>query len=114
MTLQLGAGVIDDLTGVLVAGTVDGDLSTEPAPATANRSSSGLDTADWRLSRVKIIEMVGGRKTELDGDYYFEQPPAPNDQIVMRNRRGWYDIMRVSHTAHEGQMSVYVRRVARR
>jgi len=61
-----------------------------------------------------MVELAGRRKSELDGDYRFEQLPAPNDQVVMRNRQGAYDIMRVSHTAHEGEPTVYIRWVARR
>ena len=106
--------MIDGLTSISVANAVDGDLSTEPARFTADRSSSGMDPADRTLLRVKIIELADRRKTELDGDYRFEQLPAPNDQIVMRNRRGAYDIMRVSHTAREWEPTVYVRWVARR
>ena len=106
--------MIDGLTSVLAGDTVDGDLSAEPAPFTADRSSPGLDAADRTLLRVRIIELAGRRKSGLEGDYRFEQLPGPNDQIVMRNRRGAYDIVRVSHTAREGEPTVYVRWVARR
>jgi len=80
--------MIDGLTSVLAGDTVDGDLSTEPAPFTADRSSPGTDAADLTLLRVRMVELAGRRKSELDGDYRFEQLPAPNDQVVMRNRRG--------------------------
>src|SRR5262249_10555251 len=45
--------------------------------------------------------------------YHFEQLPAPNDQIIILNRRRSYDIMRVLHSAREPETTVYVRWVAR-
>jgi hypothetical protein len=70
--------------------------------------------ADRTLLRVRIIEVADGPKTELAEDYHFQQLPAPNDQIVMPNRRGSYDVTRVLYSAREPETTVYVRWVARR
>lgn len=96
--------MIDDLTILSVPGAAVGDLSTERAP----------DPVDRALLGVSITEVADGRKTDLGGDYNFEQLPALNDQIVISNRGGSYDIMRVLYSAHEPKTTVYVRWVARR
>jgi hypothetical protein len=101
--------MIDELTRFSLPCAVEKDLSTEPV-----QSSSGMGDADRSFLRVRITELVGGRNIGLEGDYRFEQLPVANDQLVIRNRRGSYDIMRVAHTAHEGETTVYVRWVARR
>jgi hypothetical protein len=100
--------MIDELTSFSLACAVEKDLSTQPI-----QSSSGMVDADRSFLRVRITELVGGRKIGLERDYRFEQLPVANDQLVVRNRRGSYDIMRVSHTAHEEETTVYVRWVAR-
>jgi hypothetical protein len=106
--LPVGVGMLDELTSFSLTCAVEKDLSTEPV-----QTSSGIGYADRSLFRVRITEIVGGRKIGLEGDYRFEQLPVANDQLVIRNRRGAYDIMRVARTAHEGETTVYVRWVAR-
>jgi len=56
--------------------------------------------------------VLNGQQTTLDGEYHFEQLSAPNDQIIILNRRRSYDIMRVLHSAREPETTVYVRWVA--
>jgi hypothetical protein len=101
--------MIDELTSFSLPCAVEKDLSTAPL-----QSSPGTGGADRSFLRVRITELVGGRKIELEGDYRFEQLPVANDQLVIRNRRGSYDIMRVADTADDGDTTVYVRWVARR
>ena len=101
--------MIDELTSLSRPWALERDFSTESV-----QSGSGNGDAESSPLRVRITELVGGRKIGLEGDYHFQQLPVANDQIVVRNRRGSYDIMRVSHTAHEGDTIVYVRWVARR
>jgi hypothetical protein len=107
--LAVGAGMIEELTSFSLPCAVENELSTEPV-----KSSSGIRDAEQTFLRVRITELVGGRKIGLEGDYRFEQLPMANDQLVIRNRRGSYDIMKVAQTAHEGETTVYVRWVARR
>jgi hypothetical protein len=109
-----GAGMIDDLTILSVPGEDVGDLSSERAPSPVSQSNSEMGGADRTLLRVRIIEVADGPKTELAEDYHFQQLPAPNDQIVMPNRRGSYDVTRVLYSAREPETTVYVRWVARR
>jgi hypothetical protein len=101
--------MIDELTSLSLPRAVEKGLSTKRV-----QSSSGTDDADRSFFRVRITELVGGRKIGLEGDYRFEQLPVVNDQLVIRNRRGSYDIMRVARTAHEGETTVFVRWVGRR
>jgi hypothetical protein len=110
----VGAGMIDGLPILSVPGEDVGDLSSERAPSPVSQSNSEMGGADRTLLRVRIIEVADGPKTELAEDYHFQQLPAPNDQIVMPNRRGSYDVTRVLYSAREPETTVYVRWVARR
>jgi hypothetical protein len=89
------------------------DLMTERAPDPVNRSPSEPDEVIQTLICARITEVRSDRQTNLGGNYFFEQLPAPNDQIVILNRWGSYDTMRVLHSAHEPETAVYVRWVAR-
>ncbi|SRR6266436_927850 len=91
-----------------------GDLVTERAPDLVDGSHSETDEVKQISICARITEVRDGQQTDLGGNYHFEQLPAPNNQIVILNRRGSYDIMRVLYLAHEPETSVYVRWVARR
>src|SRR6266851_187883 len=91
-----------------------GDLVTARAPDRVNQSRSEPGEVRQTLICATITEVRSDRQTNLGGDYVFEQLPAPNDQIVVLNRWGSYDIMRVLHSAHEPETAVYVRWVAPR
>ena len=107
-------GSTEDFSIISVGGTGFGDLVTERAPDAVNRSHSETNEVTQKSICVRITEVLNGRETSLGGDYHFEQLPAPNDQIIILNRRRSYDIMRVLHSAHEPEPTVYVRWVARR
>jgi hypothetical protein len=104
----------DDLSISSVGGTGVGDLVTERAPDGINRSHSKTDAVKPTLICARITEVRDGQQIDLSGDYHFEQLPARNDQIIILNRRGSYDIMRVLYLAYEPEPVVYVRWAARR
>ncbi len=107
-------GSTEDFSIFSAGGTGVGDLVAERAPDPVNRSHSPADKVEQTSVGARITEVLNGQQTTLDGEYHFEQLPAPNDQIVILNRRRSYDIMRVSHSALEPETTVYVRWVARR
>ena len=118
MTLG-GAGMsvwesTEDFSVISVGGTAVRDIVTERAPDTVNRPHSETDEVTQTSICARIIEVLNGRETSLGGDYHFEQLPAPNDQIIILNRRGSYDIMRVLYSVREPETTAYVRWVARR
>jgi hypothetical protein len=91
------------------------------APASTGRAPEPLDRYRWEMEKadqsllpLRITEVVDGRNKDLGDDYYFHQLPEPNDQIVVRNRHGTYDIMRVLYPVRENEATVFVRWVARR
>jgi len=104
----------DDLSISCLGGMGVGDLVTERAPDPVNRSHSKTDAVKPTLICARITEVRDGRQIDLGGDYHFEQLPARNDQILILNRRGTYDIMRVLYLAHEPEARVYVRWAAHR
>jgi hypothetical protein len=104
----------EDFSIFSVGGTGVGDLVAEQASGPANQPHSQADKAKQTSVCARITEMLNGQQTTLDGEYHFEQLPAPNDQIVILNRRRSHDIMRVLHSAREPEAIVYVRWVARR
>jgi hypothetical protein len=104
----------DDLSISSVGGMGVGDLATERVPNPVNRSHSKTDSVKPTLICARIAEVRAGQETDLGGDYYFEQLPVENDQIIILNRRGSYDIMRVLYSAREPEPAVYVRWAARR
>jgi hypothetical protein len=105
---------VDDFSISSVQGTGVGDLVTGRARGLANPARSETSEVGQTLICARVTEVRGGEQTNLAGDYYFEQLPGPNDQIVILNRRGSYDVMRVLHSAREPETAVYVRWVARR
>ena len=107
-------GSTEDFSIFSVGGTGVGDLVAERASDPVNRSHSQVDRVKQTSVCARITEVVNGQQTALDGEYHFEQLPAPNDQITILNRRRSYDIMRVLHSAREPETTVYVRWVARR
>jgi len=107
-------GSTEDFSSFSAGGTGVGDLVAERASDPANRSHSQADRVKQTSVCARITEVVNGQQTALDGEYHFEQLPAPNDQITILNRRRSYDIMRVLHSAREPETTVYVRWVARR
>jgi hypothetical protein len=91
------------------------------APASTGRAPEPLDRYRWEMEKadqsllpLRITEVVDGRNKDLGDDYYFQQLPEPNDQIVVRNRHGTYYIMRVLYPVRENEATVFVRWVARR
>jgi hypothetical protein len=104
----------DDLSISSLGGTGVGDLVTERASDLANRSHSKTDTVKPKLTCARITEVRDDQQIDLDGDYRFEQLPVRNDQIIILNQRGSYDIMRVLYLGHEPEPVVYVRWAARR
>jgi len=104
----------DDLSISCLGGMGVGDLVTERAPDPVNRSHSKTDAVKPTLICARITEVRDGLQIDLGGDYHFEQLPARNDQILILNRRGSYDIMRVLYLAHEPEARVYVRWAAHR
>ena len=107
-------GSTEDFSIFSVGGTAGRDIVTERAPDPVNRSHSPADKVEQTSVGARITEVLNGQQTTLDGEYHFEQLPAPNDQIIILNRRRSYDIMRVLHSAREPETTVYVRWVARR
>jgi hypothetical protein len=105
---------IDDVGISSVRGMGVGDLVTERVRDPVDRSRSETGEVRQTFICARITEVRGGEQTNFGGDYHFQQLPAPNDQIVILNRRGSYDIMRVLYSAHEPETAVYVRWVARR
>jgi len=105
---------MDNIAILAAPASPDRDISIGWAPEPVNRYRSEMEKADRRSLPLRITEVVDGRNRDLGDDYYFQQLPAPNDQIVIRNRHGGYDIMRVLYSARESETTVYVRWVARR
>jgi hypothetical protein len=107
-------GSIEDFSIFSVGGTGIQDLVAERAPGAVTRPHSETDEVTQTSICARLTEVLNGQETSLGGDYHFEQVPAPNDQILVLNRLGSYDIMRVLHSAREPEITVYVRWVARR
>jgi hypothetical protein len=104
----------DDLSISSLGGTSVDDLVTERAPDLANRSHSKTDAVKPKLICARITEVRDDQQIDLGGDYRFAQLPARNDQIIILNQRGSFDITRVLYLAHEPEPVVYVRWAARR
>ena len=106
-------GMMDNIAILAATASPDRDVSTGRAAEPPDRYRSEMQHADRRLLPLRITEVVDGRNRDLGGDYYFQQLPEPNDQIVVRNRHGTYDIMRVLYSVRN-ETTVFVRWVARR
>jgi hypothetical protein len=107
-------GMMDNIAILAAPASSGRDTSTGELPEPVNWCRSEMAKADRRLLPLRITEVVDGRNRDLGDDYYFQQLPAPNDQIVVRNRHGGYDIMRVLYPVRENETTVLVRWVARR
>ena len=105
---------MDNIAILAAPASPDRDISTSGLPEPVDRYRSEMEEADRRLLPLRITEVVDGRNIDLSDEYYFQKLPAPNDQIVVRNRHGGYDIMRVLYSEREIETTVYVRWVARR
>ena len=105
---------MDNIAILAAPASPDRDISTSGLPEPVDRYRSEMEEADRRLLPLRITEVVDGRNIDLSDEYYFQKLPAPNDQIVVRNRHGRYDIMRVLYSERKSETTVYVRWVARR
>ena len=105
---------MDNIAMLAVPVSPDPAISICGLPEPVDRCRLEMEEADRRLHPLRITEVVDGRNIDLGDEYYFQQLPAPNDQIVVRNRHGGYDIMRVLYSEREIETTVYVRWVARR
>ena len=85
------------------------DGVTEATPDQANGSTSDIRKA---VIHASITEVLDGHARKSRGHYNFIQLPVPNDKILIANRRGAYDVMRVLSAAHAPQNTVYVRWIA--
>jgi hypothetical protein len=107
-------GMMDNIAVLAAPASPDRNVLTGGLPEPVDRCRSDLEKADRRLLPLTITEVIDGRNRELGDDYYFQQLPVPNDQIMVRNRHGTYDIMRVLYPVRENEATVFVRWVARR
>jgi len=82
------------------------DGVTEVTPDHANGSTSDIRKA---VIHASITEVLDGHARKSRGHYNFIQLPVPNDKILIANRRGAYDVMRVLSVAHAPEITVYVR-----
>jgi len=78
----------------------------EATPDQANGLTSDIRKA---VIHASITEVLDGHARKSRGHYNFIQLPVPNDKILIANRRGAYDVMRVSSVAHAPEITVYVR-----
>ena len=106
--------MMDNIAILAAPASPDRDVSTGRRPELVDRYRSELQQADRRLLPLRITEVVDGRNRDLGDEYYFQQLPEPSDQIVVKNRHGTYDIMRVLYPVEENETTVFVRWVARR
>jgi hypothetical protein len=88
----------------------DGVTYATPDQAEASTSEIRKDAAG--VIRARITEVLDGHARKFRGHYNFIQLPVPNDKIVITNRRGAYDIMRVLSAAPAPETTVYVRWLA--
>ena len=61
------------------------------------------------MIRARIIEVLDEKQKTLLGDFHFVQLPISNDKLVIANRRGSYDSMRVLYSAQAPELMIYVR-----
>jgi hypothetical protein len=104
----------DNFSVSSVAVTCEPDLLVRAEAEPANLCTERAHAEKKAFVRAKITEIVGGQKHGFERDYRFEQLPMANDNIVILNRRGRYDIMRVMYSTHEPEATIYVRWVAHR
>ena len=116
----------DDFGIFSIDGTVMGEsrlLAHERVPICQDRPSvvsreapmPGVDLnrkpaeAEQPMTRVRVVEVLDSRSKELPGDYHFAQLPVSNDKIIMTNKRGLYDVMRVLYLVYAPEITAYVR-----
>jgi hypothetical protein len=84
-----------------------GVIKTATDLANASKSETGKGTT--AVIRARITEVLDGHARISREDRYFSQLPMPNDNIIIANRRGSYDIMRVLYSEDASETTVYVR-----
>ena len=85
---------------------------SKATPDPASVSTSEIRKGTTAVIHAEITEVLDGHARESRGHYNFMQLPVPNDKIVITNRRGAYDVMRVLSSAHAPENTVYVRWLA--
>ena len=88
------------------------DGMTDAMPDQADASTSEIRKDAAAVIRARITEVLDGHARKSRGHYNFMRLPVPNDKIVITNRRGAYDVMRVLSTAPAPGTTVYVRWLA--
>lgn len=88
------------------------DGMTDATPDQADASMSEIRENAATVIRARITEVLDGHARKSRGHYNFVQLPVRNDKIVITNRRGAYDIMRVLSAAPAPETTVYVRWLA--
>jgi hypothetical protein len=88
----------------------DGLTDAMPGQVDASMSEIRKDAAG--VIRARITEVLDGHARTSRGHFNFIQLPVPNDKIVITNRRGAYDVMRVLSAAPAPETTVYVRWLA--
>ena len=85
------------------------DGVTEATSDQADASTSEIRIGAAAVIRARITEVLDGHARKSRGHYNFMRLPVPNDKIVITNRRGAYDVMRVLSAAPGPETTVYVR-----
>jgi hypothetical protein len=88
------------------------DGLTDAMPDQADASTLEIRENATAVIRARITEVLDGHARKSRGHYNFMQLPVPNDKIVITNRRGAYDVMRVLSTTPAPGTTVYVRWLA--
>jgi hypothetical protein len=88
------------------------DEMTDAMPDQADASTSEIRKDAAAVIRARITEILDGHVRKSRGHYNFMRLPVPNDKIVITNRRGAYDVMRVLSASPAPETTVYVRWLA--
>jgi hypothetical protein len=88
------------------------DGLTDAMPGQADASTLEIRKDAAGVIRARITEVLDGHARKFRGHFTFMQLPVPNDKIVITNRRGAYDVMRVLSAAPAPETTVYVRWLA--
>jgi hypothetical protein len=88
------------------------DGVTKATSDQADASTSEIRMGAAAVIRARITEVLDGHARKSRGNHYFVQLPKPNDNIIIANRRGSYDIMRVLYSGDTSETTVYVRWIA--
>jgi hypothetical protein len=84
------------------------DGVTDETPDQPDASTSEIRENAAAVVRAGIIEVLDGHVRKSRGHYRFTRLPVPNDKIVIPNRRGAYDVMRVLSASPAPETTVYV------